>query len=601
MKKYKLTIQGKIILVCLVIMILVGTVSIVGAYRIFAKAREFNKTTSNKAATTVAAITTGNKDIVDKSGMEEKLQDKKKQDKVNEINKLSKELQAKVVEANSIENLLLYKRKEALEINKELTAMKAESENVQKLLENKKIEAVTMDKNLSLKKTEADQIEKMLKDKQNEAIDFEKLFSLKKVQADSLEKTLENKRAEEAALEKALTSKKTQTNGIDKSLASKMIESGDMEKALAAKKIEVETIEKDLASKKIEMDGVNKLLLSKRTEADQVEKSLATKKAEAVDIERLLASKKKEEVLLADTQKSYNDKSKALIMIEQNIKQKTMESQKISNEFENGKKALTLLLAQLKAAKEMKTQAQTIQTSVMNSNNKRVDVFYSPHPDDEVLSMGMAIAECVKRGDEVHLVLMTHGYDSNAINVLNGDVYCNWHHRKHNPEKEGYKKLTKQDMGNLRVKEFIKSSMDLGVDKNNILICNYDEDSVSAYEMKLVMLGFEKQYPGAYHQTTSYHDAHPFHKKLGEALLELVNSKQVKNAEFYISPVQWGQVQGNMITDPRLSSIVLKSLNDYKLWDPAHNEFGIGYHSYPQPFEANRKLLSSKVHLAGNN
>lgn len=49
-----------------------------------------------------------------------------------------------------------------------------------------------------------------------------------------------------------------------------------------------------------------------------------------------------------------------------------------------------------------------------------VSVFYAPHQDDESLFMGLAIANRVIAGDEVHAVLMTTGENSFAYNILTG-------------------------------------------------------------------------------------------------------------------------------------------------------------------------------------
>lgn len=289
--------------------------------------------------------------------------------------------------------------------------------------------------------------------------------------------------------------------------------------------------------------------------------------------------------------KSYNSMDKALTTVEM----KKHEIVPMLNKFYN------------KINKELQVDIRDIINENMaaniassstekNTSGKRVEIFYSPHPDDEVLSMGMAIADSVEKGNDVHVVLMTHGYDSNAINVINGKDYCPWHKRFHNPSKEGYKEITKQEMGNDRVREFTRSCLNLGVPKENIHICNFDDDSVTPYDMKLVMLGFEKQYPDAVHCTTSYHDFHPFHKNLGEALLELYNDKFIKNAIFYISPVQWKTTKGAYISNEALKTKVIESLNEYKKWDPLNGEFGVGYHSYPSPFNVDENSIDSKYH-----
>lgn len=630
MRKYKLTLQGKIAIGVILILILLS----IGIISINAVSVNHGKLLYNNVATkdVISGKTFINNqneiyarnsisNVAEKAISDKQLEEAtikksilEKQRQSNELEKIlmAKDKQKKLLEktliderqdADLVEKTFEQKKNEAATLQSTLTADKAEVAIVEKALLDKNLEkqqlekllmdkkrissnieqatttmqaaAINMQKIINDKKSEADKIEKLLTDKKNLAFKLEKLLSNNKIAANNLGETLEERNAEVASIEKVLSTKKTEEENLEKSIENKNIETLSAEKALSEMKEEIIEVNKQLVNKQLNVATINKTLDMEKNEAIKIGKQL-------------------------------KDSSISLKNVELNIEQKTKETKEVNYEFMSRKKELSLLLQQMQAANKTKSKGTNdtpvlVQTSASSSNSKKVDIFYSPHPDDEVLSMGMAIAECVKKGDEVHVVLLTHGYDSNAINILNGDVYCKWDHRKHNPAKEGYKKFTKQEMGNLRVKEFINSVIDLGVNKDNIHICNYDEDSVSSYEMKLLMLGFEKQYPGAYHQTTSYHDAHPFHRKLGETLLSLYNSKQIENAEFYISPVQWRQVNGTMESFGDVKDKVLKSLNDYKKWDPSRNEFGIGYHSYPEPFNINENQLSCKFHFAGDN
>jgi hypothetical protein len=58
---------------------------------------------------------------------------------------------------------------------------------------------------------------------------------------------------------------------------------------------------------------------------------------------------------------------------------------------------------------------------VLNPNNKQV-VFYSPHPDDELLSFGPIASEYVALGYELIYVLLTSGSSTSAIKLINGEV-----------------------------------------------------------------------------------------------------------------------------------------------------------------------------------
>jgi LmbE family N-acetylglucosaminyl deacetylase len=437
---------------------------------------------------------------------------------------------------------------------------------------------------------------------------------------ESIQKQLVAKQTEIESLDKQLTDKKVQVGSLEQQVKLKdkaTVSLNSIKKQLAAKQIEAQILDKQLADKKAQVGSLEQQVKLKNTVATNIEvtqKQLSYLKQQQASIEMQMETKQKEEAAinsqlvaqkletekLAQQIKLKNSITSQLVNLQAQLTNKQKEAAIIGKQYIANSLSLAEVNGKLKNAN---SQLSLTKMSMKGTSSKtrKVDIFYSPHPDDEVLSMGMAIAESIKNGDEVQVVLLTHGYDTNAINILNGEEYCKWHHKKHDPTKEGYKKFTKQDIGNARVKEFITSVEDLGVEKSNIHICNFDEDSVTAYEIKLVMLGFENQYPGAYHNTTSYYDAHPFHKKLGETLLSLYENRQVKNAEFYISPVQWSSVQGSLLTDSSLKNKVLKSLDDYKVWDPQKDDFGVGYHSYPEPFNSNLKQLSSKYHFASSN
>src|SRR5260221_6150791 len=55
-------------------------------------------------------------------------------------------------------------------------------------------------------------------------------------------------------------------------------------------------------------------------------------------------------------------------------------------------------------------------------------IFYSPHQDDETLAMGASIAECIRIGKPVYVVLFTNGASSAALLSLNGITPCRYHH-----------------------------------------------------------------------------------------------------------------------------------------------------------------------------
>ncbi len=49
-------------------------------------------------------------------------------------------------------------------------------------------------------------------------------------------------------------------------------------------------------------------------------------------------------------------------------------------------------------------------------------LFVAAHPDDELLAMGVAVAEHVAAGRETHVLLLTDGGITSARDAINGDT-----------------------------------------------------------------------------------------------------------------------------------------------------------------------------------
>jgi LmbE family N-acetylglucosaminyl deacetylase len=89
-------------------------------------------------------------------------------------------------------------------------------------------------------------------------------------------------------------------------------------------------------------------------------------------------------------------------------------------------------------------------------------IFYSPHQDDEVLSMSVDILNHVAAGREVIVVLYTTGKGSFVQDVLNGNGTSAYWGTLHNPYLEGYEELTDDDFSVDRNREFQSSLGQLG-------------------------------------------------------------------------------------------------------------------------------------------
>jgi LmbE family N-acetylglucosaminyl deacetylase len=222
---------------------------------------------------------------------------------------------------------------------------------------------------------------------------------------------------------------------------------------------------------------------------------------------------------------------------------------------------------------------------------KPAAIYYSPHQDDELLSMGMSIVTSLAQGYDVHLVLMTDG--GGAVGALN-DVNTRL-------TKEGYPNITKQDFIKARTDEFLRSAAALGVKRENIHLMNFIDGQLTYDQAKQTIESFEKQYPHAIHKSMSYYDWHNDHAVMGRALRDLYNEHTIRDVRFFIKNVQFTTVPGSAEAPRQLTANLprIKAAADvYKLWEPASQHYSVGYISVPSNFDVLEKNPQSRTHMA---
>jgi LmbE family N-acetylglucosaminyl deacetylase len=186
--------------------------------------------------------------------------------------------------------------------------------------------------------------------------------------------------------------------------------------------------------------------------------------------------------------------------------------------------------------------------------------FYSPHPDDETLSMGMAAGYYAHYAIPVHVVSMSNGSALGVANTLNGStdtgvpVSCTTpgdHPYIHDPVKEyydlgeGVTRLTAESIGQLRNLEARSAVSVLGqipkatpgvsapmVHHMENLPGDWAGSSASSTspctaegiaKAKAIIKYYVDTYPNSFHYTMSQTDDHHDHAACGFALRELMN------------------------------------------------------------------------------
>ena len=256
-----------------------------------------------------------------------------------------------------------------------------------------------------------------------------------------------------------------------------------------------------------------------------------------------------------------------------------------------------------KKTKVTAAPATTLDPKVLSSTNKQV-VFYSPHPDDELLSFGPIASEYVSLGYELIFVLVTAGSTTTARRLINGELASPGngtrfvYKGKRDPAMSGYSLFTEEDVGRARTIEFKSAVAEMGASPDKVSCFDLlKNNQIPVSECKELMQQVISKYPNAIHWTMSTLDVHPHHRTLGESLRSISESREVRTA-YAISRVGWDQItsqqtlQNQSIPEiqhfkPDLSRVqrIRNAALTYNAWNPVAGSFAIGYASVPAQFE----------------
>ena len=215
---------------------------------------------------------------------------------------------------------------------------------------------------------------------------------------------------------------------------------------------------------------------------------------------------------------------------------------------------------------------------------KNIDgvIYYIPHQDDEILSMGAALRRDIVKGKEVYILLLSDGSTSSIFEPINERL-----------EEEGYPTLTREEFSKARTREMKKSLEELGFNLDNFYETNIiDDGSVTpevVYEEGNKLI--QKLNGGKYH-----------HKTLGDFEFEengthLASFKGVKKiaeesgdpASFFygvlvekLEPLPKNKIKPETKEDLER---IEKALNSYNRWDPKNGFYAIGYQSVRYAFD----------------
>lgn len=223
----------------------------------------------------------------------------------------------------------------------------------------------------------------------------------------------------------------------------------------------------------------------------------------------------------------------------------------------------------------------------MIDTEPETSVFYAPHADDEVLSLGPSILRQLDKGNKVAVVLLSHGEASQSLKTINERLI----EKKEAP-------ITEKEFGDSRVKEFKKSVTELEVKGENVYVYDLPDGEIKKEDVMSIILEMDKRYPSASHHTLTYKDPHRDHAASGLALKKLVEEGAIDSARYYIPIQEFKNMEYEdtyAVPENRMDEYE-NSLEAYRLWDPDKDFYSIGYYSVKSYFEKAEQYHQSRWH-----
>lgn len=226
-------------------------------------------------------------------------------------------------------------------------------------------------------------------------------------------------------------------------------------------------------------------------------------------------------------------------------------------------------------------------------------IFYSPHADDELLSMGVAVLQAVRRGEQVHLVLLTNGAADLTCQCLRGEMDCAWHARRHDPATESFadQPFDKDAFVRARQQEFLRSAEILGVPQERIRLFRFPDGALPQEQVRRIALEYEDDPtidgPKSHHTMSHVVEWHADHIAAGRALEQLWREGRIAPPCGYVKRSMWHAIQPHHAVQDIAAAgeeerAILRraAVEAYSTYDPARGFYAIGRHSVPESFDS---------------
>ncbi len=219
-------------------------------------------------------------------------------------------------------------------------------------------------------------------------------------------------------------------------------------------------------------------------------------------------------------------------------------------------------------------------------------LFFAPHQDDELLTMGAYACEAIARGVDCHAVLCSDGSRSCVRGVLADGQTCGKHPGEHSFD------LDLDAFSDARDREFLASCQAIGYRPSRI---HFHPDraidgQLSVAKAREIIQHHLRIFPHAEVCTISPvagADQHRDHKALGQAALELYREGAIEALTLFIEPYCLTAFkEGNpavAVEQAAPDAVGVARLKDamaqYCEWRPERGRYAVGYHSVTSEFD----------------
>jgi LmbE family N-acetylglucosaminyl deacetylase len=208
-------------------------------------------------------------------------------------------------------------------------------------------------------------------------------------------------------------------------------------------------------------------------------------------------------------------------------------------------------------------------------------VFFTPHQDDETLTMAADIRANFVAGRQVVIVLVTDGSASQVRNAMcTNKGVC----------------LTVPEFVVGRNAEQFAAIQHLAPGAQ-IFYENYKDGALTQAQATTVINKYVSLFPNGSYRTMSWLDEHPDHIALGQALRTMTNAGLIPNGDS-----QFEQFLGYWDIMPvagvfvAADAAVPGAYDEYYYWNPPIGRYALGSQSVPAFFDAARLDSRSKLH-----